>query len=208
MNDVILGNIAELAAKGGQIAVIILSIVEHLALLRRSQAIEGVHERRLARARATHQRDEFTRGNAEGDITEQWDALIPGLFEADGIDANEVRLVILRQLVRLVDESIWPDAYLVTELEELICGRFGVDVGVILAVQVDNAIGTSLLQHAGVMRRDLWVRKDHCVVGHASNRDLTFAQANGLRQERFLLRARPVVVSERDEGAVLVPDAK
>src|SRR5262249_36308936 len=54
MDDIILRHVADLTAEGCHVVVVVMAIIQHLTLLRWSQTIERIHQRRFARAGATH----------------------------------------------------------------------------------------------------------------------------------------------------------
>src|SRR5260370_26244632 len=143
---------------------IILAIVEHFALLRGPQAIERIHEGGLASTGTTHQGDELARGNADRNVIEQRHIVVAGLPQAVRIDADKITLVVLRQLVAFVNQLVRTNTNLITQLEEPVGSELVVNVNVIGAVQVKDAIGASLSYQACMMRGNLWMIQDQGVV--------------------------------------------
>ena len=91
----------------------------------------------------------------------------------------------------------------------MVRGQLGVDVDMIGAVQVEDAIGAPLAYHACVMSGDLWMSQHDCVIRPASDAEFGITQSNWAhRGQYFLLSSRPIIENKRDKRAVLVTDTE
>src|SRR5713101_7173338 len=180
--DVLLRYVPNLRTEGSEIVVIVLAVVEHFALLCGPQTVERIHEGGLASTGTAHQGDELARGNADRNVIEQRYIVIARLLEVVCIDANKITLVVLRQLVTFVNQLVWSNTDLITQLEETIGRELVVDVDVIGTVQVKDTIGASLSYHARMMGRNLRVRQDQGVVRFSPDGQFSASQFDRLHR--------------------------
>ena len=209
MNDIILRHITQLGTEGRQVTVIVLAVVEHAALVSGPQAAQCVHQHRFTRAGTTYQGYECSRRDGQGNIVEQYICVVAGFLEVESIDTDVFALIVLNQLRTLVNKLIRAYAYIIAHLQEMVRDDLGVDVEVIGAAQVIDAVGAVLAYHAGMITGNLRVRQDDGVVWHAPNGDLSIIQLDGLNgRQHLLVRSTAIVVSQCDQRVMFVPDAE
>src|SRR5947207_14688615 len=85
----------------------------------------------------------------------------------------------------------------------------GVDVEVIGAAKVIDAVGAVLAYHAGMITGNLRVRQDDGVVWHTPNGDLSIIQLDGLNgRQHLLVSSTTIMVSQCDQRVMFVTDAE
>src|SRR5207245_1074087 len=131
------------------------------------------------------------------------------LLEAQGIDANAVTLVVLGELGTGVDQLEGTDAHLITGLEQLVLDLLTVDIGMVGAAVVDDAVAALHLLQLGMATGDLGVVEHNHVVGGAPDGDEGRAQGNRMDLGNDVLGCTTAVVEgERDQRAMLVANAE
>src|SRR6266851_2737539 len=171
VDDVILRHIPKLRAESCEMAIIILPIIKNGALLCRPQAVERVHKRGLSRARATYQRNKLAWRNGDGNIADKDSLLVADLFEVQCIDTNTVALVMLGQLRSCIGQFEWTYTHLVTGLKQLVCYTLGVDVDMVGAAHIDDAIAPSRLLQASMLSRNLRVIEHNIITRQSPDSD-------------------------------------
>src|SRR5205085_12153445 len=104
-------------AKGGQVMIVVLAVVEHGTLLSRSEAIEGVHQGRFASAGTANHCNKFAWRNCDCDIVQQDSCLRAYLFETKRVDANTATFVVLGELGTGVDEFVGANTHFIAGIE-------------------------------------------------------------------------------------------
>ena len=140
MNDIFLRHVAKLGAEGGQMLVVVLSIVEHDALTRGSQAVEGIHQGRFASARSSNDSDELAGRDGEGDVVDEYDIVVALFLEVQGVDADAVAFVVLGELSPRVGKFERSDTDLIARFEVVTMHELSIDVDVVGAVIVNDPI--------------------------------------------------------------------
>ena len=91
----------------------------------------------------------------------------------------------------------------------MVCGQLGIDVDMIGAVQVKDAVGATLAYHACMMSRDLWVRQHHRVIRPASDGEFRITQSNWTHRSQYLLlRSRSIIENEGNKRTILITDTE
>ena len=93
MYDVILRYVPNLRAEGSEIAIILLVIVEHFALLCGAQAVQSIHQHGFTSTGATNQGHEFTGRYRQRDIIDEGDLLVTELLEMKSINVDIATLI-------------------------------------------------------------------------------------------------------------------
>src|SRR2546421_7771608 len=84
-----------------------------------------------------------------------------------------------------------------------------IDVEVIGAAQIIDAVRAVLACHARMIAGNLRVRQDNLIIWHASNGDLSIIQLDRLNGwQHLLFRATPIMVSQRNQRVMFVADAE
>jgi hypothetical protein len=97
-------------------------------------------------------------------VIQQSDIVVAGFCQVLRIDADKVCLIVLRQLIAFKNEAIGTNADLIAHLQESICRQLGVDVDMVSAVLIDNAIRAALPYQASMMRGNLGMGQDDGVI--------------------------------------------
>ena len=164
MNDIILRHVTKLRVEGGNIAVIILAVVEHLPLVRGSQPAQCIDQHRFTGAGSSHDSHEFAWSNRKRDIIEQRDMIVAIFLEIERIDANIAALIVLRQSCALEHQPVRPNAYLIAHLQQRVRHNLCIHIHMVRAVKIKDAIRSTLAYQASVMRRNLGMAKLHRIV--------------------------------------------
>src|SRR5947209_4129415 len=104
VDDILLWYIAKLCTEGCQVLIVVLPVVEDDPILGRSQSIERIQQRGFTGTRTTHQGDELTWWDSNRDIVNQYELLVPRLFQMQCIDANAIAFIVLCQLRTSIGE--------------------------------------------------------------------------------------------------------
>ena len=209
MHDIILGHIAKLRAEDGQRAVVILPVIEHLAVVGWTQPVEGIHQRRFTRAGAADEGHELAWGNDNRDVVQQDDVVIASFPKPRGIDTDAAAFIVRRQFRACIGELVGPDAYLIAGIEQFAGYALSVDIDVVGAAEIDDAIPALHLFQTRVMTRNLGMGENYGVIPVASNGDDGRVERDWTHLgRRFLDRAGTIVKGEGDKCAIFVAYAK
>ena len=113
------------------------------------------------------------------------------------------------QLGAFINKPVRSYTYVITQLQELIGDDLGVDIEVIGAAKVMDAVAALFPCQASMITRNLGMGQDHRVIRHPSNGNFGIIQCNWTyRRQHILPGSTPIMVGKRNQRVIFIPNTK